>query len=310
MTESWQPDLESIPIDEALTFAIAWKAGNKIVAGKVTTAGKVTSAMRTACRATVERIQQLELKQYDPDTHLAREECMAVPGSLFAGSDSAPMKLLHGAAGLELVRADQLPSRPLYFYAVVVGDSPSNRVAFVRKTNPHKSIRRGGIVATLGNTLTRVENPVFILDPDFDLIVLGETILVLNQVAFELIFRDAAALVDRYPDWVKEIADHLPFDGDGVKLLVEAASRDSRVSRRLRAIHERGYFRDGKVKIEHVKKVAEKEGLDESKLIRDGKLVFDPSDRFVLLKLLNEDLFTGSLSGERVEVDRKSTRDR
>jgi len=231
---------------------------------------------------------------------------MVVPSWVLADGDSAPMDLLRGAAGLELVRADQLPSRPLYFYAVVVGDRPSKRVVFIRKTNPYKSIKRGGIAATLGNTLTRVEEPVFILDSDFDLIVLHETILVINQVAFELIFRDAAALTDRYPDWVKEIADHLPFDSDGVKLLVEAARRDSRVHDDFGPSMNADISEVVRSRFEHVGKVARKEGLDESKLIKDGKPIFNPSDRFVLLKLLNEDLFTGSLSGERFEVDRKS----
>ncbi len=311
MAKTSQPNLESIPIDEALTFVIAWKTGSSITAGKITTADEVTSAMRTACRATIRRIQELEPKQYGPDTHLAREEYMLVPTSLLDDGDSAPRDLLRRASGLDLIRAEELPSRPLYFYAVVVGNNPSDRTAFVRKANPHKSIKRGGIAAKLttrGNTLTKVEDPVFILDSDFDLVILKDTALVVNQNAFELIFRDAGALMDRYPEWVTEIADHLPFDGDGAKLLIAAAVRDSRVSRRLRALHERGYLRDGKVKIEQIRRLARKEGLDPNQLIRDGKLVFDPSDRFVLLKLLNEDLFTGGLSGERFEVDRKSTR--
>lgn len=55
-----------------------------------------------------------------------------------------------------------------------------------------------------------------------------------------------------------------------------------------------------------MKEYAREVELDPDKIVVDGQLVFDPSDRFGFLHLLAEDLFTGRLTGETFESQRKS----
>src|SRR5205807_10413049 len=142
--------------------------------------------------------------------------------------------------------------------------------------------------------------PLFILDGRFDMVSFSDGLAVVNQNAFDIMFREAPALTERYPGWVDEIAQTLPFEGNGGQLLAEAASRDSRIAHRLRAIHERGHLKT--VTMDQIREVAKREGVDLGGLAKGDKLVFDPdADRFTLLKLLNEDLYTGGLSGQRFE---------
>jgi hypothetical protein len=49
-------------------------------------------------------------------------------------------------------------------------------------------------------------------------------------------------------------------------------------------------------------------GLDPTEFIVDGCLVFDRASVKDILKLLNEDLFRGGLTGQDFQVDRKSAR--
>jgi hypothetical protein len=82
------------------------------------------------------------------------------------------------------------------------------------------------------------------------------------------------------------------------------AVRDSRTWRRLREIEARGHLAN--VTIRDVRKYATEVGLDPDKIVAGDKLLFDVSQRFSFLHLLNEDLYNGHLSGELFESQRKA----
>lgn len=232
MAKDWNPDFDAIPLDESLILTVAWKAGKELKAGDVNVAGDMETTLRDACGSVLDRVATLEPKKYSPDTHLYQEEFMTVPSSVFADDQPPALDVIDRAGAHDLVSATDLPSKPLHFYAVVVGDDPDRRVAFVRKTNPRKSGKPGRWWATLGETLTRVDDEVFMFDERFDIIHWPDGLVVLNQNAFELIFRDIEALADRYPDWVADITQSLPMDDDVANLLVDAVRRDSRLAGR------------------------------------------------------------------------------
>lgn len=84
--------------------------------------------------------------------------------------------------------------------------------------------------------LRRLEEPVFSFSPGFDLIVTDEWVIVLNQTAFERLYRDLG-LIDRHvSEWLKGITDYLPMAESSVAALREVALRDSRTWRKLREI--------------------------------------------------------------------------
>lgn len=76
--------------------------------------------------------------------------------------------------------------------------------------------------------------------------------------------------------------------------------------RRLEAIAERGHLASvssRKLKLEIVRL-----GLDASRLMAGNKLIVNDETIDDVLKLLNEDLFIGGLSGNEFEVDKKAPR--
>jgi hypothetical protein len=121
------------------------------------------------------------------------------------------------------------------------------------------------------------------------------------------LFRGAPELERRIPVWTRAITDHLPIAGGGAEILQDAATRNSRFARRLRAIYEAGHLEG--IRIEQLREVAADQALDEASLFRDDQLVIDEnSDTDMLLRFLNDDLFTGGLSGRRFAADRKKAR--
>jgi hypothetical protein len=304
MATDWNPNLKAIPLDESITLMVAWRDGATVEGAMVPIAGEVADEVRDACSETLERLEDMALVAYGSDAHLELNEFMAVPIEVVENDARAVLKLLGTSAALDSLSPEEIPSK-LWFYAAVVGDDPEHRVAFVRKTDPHLSAKSGRFFTTFGEVLSRIEEPVFVLEHWFDLIVLPDGLVVLNPVAFETLFRGAPGLALRIPDWAKGVTDNLPMDDVEAEKLVSIASRNSVLARKLRSIYERGHLAN--VTINRLRKAIREQGLDTGKLIKGGKLVLDEDDPKPLFQLLNEDLFLGGLTGTRFAADRKRT---
>lgn len=306
MTTRWRPKLDEVPVDEALTLVVARKRGKGIEGRKVRTAAPVTNALREACRNTLNLLDGFDAVGYGPDALIDDEEYMAVPARVIEDESRQVMDLLQRASALDTLDPRQIP-RSLWLYAAVVGDDPDDRVAFVRKVDPHLAAKPGAVIATLGETLSKIDEPVFVLEARFDLVAMSDGLAVLNATPFETLFRGAPELAERVPVWAKAIMDQLPIAPGGADRLIEAARRNVRFARRLRSIHEQGHLAG--VTVTRLRKVARDQGLDEDTLFKGDELVIDEkTDTATLLSLLNDDLFTGGISGQKFAADRKRAR--
>lgn len=181
----------------------------------------------------------------------------------------------------------------------------TDRVVFAKRTNPSVAYSRGKFFAIGQERLRRLDEPAFSFSPGFDLVVSSSWAIVLNLTSFERLFRDIG-IVDRHlTGWVQEITDHLPMSQSNADALTEVARRDSRTWRKLRDIQARGHL--SSVTLDMVVEYAAEMGLDPAAIVKDGELVFDATDRFSFLHLLNEDLFRGALTSEAFEAQRKAT---
>jgi hypothetical protein len=103
--------------------------------------------------------------------------------------------LVTAALGQRKVSASPSPASPR-------SDDPSEQrpVAFVRKANRRTGVKAGILLAALGNSLTRLEEPVLTLEDHFDLIVSERGVISLHQGRFEQLFRETPALQTRIPE--------------------------------------------------------------------------------------------------------------
>jgi hypothetical protein len=301
------PDFSVDPadLDGALTLAVGWRRGQHVEGGRVDLTGDIADVLRQVCVDAAEQLGELEAKPYTADTYLEDEEYLTV-GSAHLDGAGEVLEIVRGAAELDRLRAQDIPSRPLLFYAMVIGDDPDERVGFIRNANPMMAAKQGRVLTTLRNALTLLQRPVFSFDDRVDVIVLPDGLVVTNQPAFERLFRGLPALVEKVPEWLAEIAQHLPIDADAMVELDERSRSDSRLRRRLLAIHERAHL--ATVSAADIRAEAKRQGIDPKSVLRNGQLVLDGVDAGTLLRLLNEDLMTGGLSGTRFSVERKAPR--
>jgi hypothetical protein len=302
MAKAWRPDLDSIPIDETLTLVVGWKKGRRVEARHVRLTSTVRRAIREACKTTLEHLRNSNGVTFGPDAVFERDEFLAVPRQVVAEDANELLAHLDRAAGLETVDPDAIPK--LWFYSAVVGNEAGKRTAFVRKTDPHLTARPGWVISSLGEALSRIDDPVFVLESRFDVIVLPDGLAVLNATPFETLFRAAEEMSERVVTWADAITDHFPIAGDGESLLVDAARRSSRLAKRMRSIYDSGHL--AAVTLSQLRAAAKQQGLDVASLFsKDGLVINKDTDTLTLLALLNEDLFKGGLTGTKFAADRK-----
>lgn len=333
----WKLDTEAIDITGDVTLVVARRSGKTLHGHKVefeTTAG---DEIRAVCRRTLERVAERTARQYEPSLHIdPANEYLAVPDTQLVqdeafrpksrrGTEEPPKadhakqaattietdpqvrNLLRRASGLERLPAAHLSRYAFQFYAAVVGRNPKSRTAFIRKNNPAKVLKRGRMVFAYGDRLRSIEDPLLLLDEWFDLVVASDGIGVLDQNAFELLFRDIKVLNERYPLYAQAFST-LKLGNQEIETLVQRCRHSSRLGNRLRQIYESGHLAAGNVTMRQVTREIDRLGLARDELMTDGKLDFSGADAGTILKLLNDDLFIGGLSKVSYEAGSKARR--
>jgi hypothetical protein len=289
-------------LDGAVSVVVARRGvEDGLDARKLSLADNAAAAFRELCRDVVESLPTRSAVAYNSDAELKSDQ-------VFVLEDAETLSELSDLQGLATL-ASTLPDMPpaeldlsIQLYAVVVGTA--KRAVFVRRVDPQIRPRGGGFFAVGKNRLRRLEQPAFSFTPGFDLILTDDWALVLNQGSFERLFRDIGLVERHVAEWVEGITDHLPMADASVTDLRDVALRDSRTWRKLREIRRRGHL--ASVDLADVRRYAKKMGLDPSKVVQGNQLIFEPSERFSFLHLLNEDLYKGPLTDATFEAQRKS----
>lgn len=327
--KAWVLDSGDTDLGGDITLVVARRSGKSLDGYKVEFEAGAGEEIRKVCQETLGLITARVARQYEASLRIDNErEYLAVPDAQLVQHESFRPKrrrkrgdepvvtietdpqvrdLLRRASGLERLAAPHLSKYRIQFYAAVVGSDPGTRTAFVRKHNPAKVLSRGGLVFSYGDRLKQISDPLMLLDDHFDLVIAQDGIAVLNQDVFEALFRDIEVIAERYPTYAKAFAS-LALDDEQRDVLVTRCRTDSRLGKRLREIYESGHLAAGNVTMSDVHREIKSLGLDATTLIEKGKLNFKGSNAGTILKLLNDDLFIGSLSKVAFEAGSKARR--
>jgi hypothetical protein len=107
------------------------------------------------------------------------------------------------------------------------------RIGFVRQTDPHRVARAGGLTALFGQEgLRRLEDPAFVFEAGFDLVISPDEVAVLRLEAFNRMFADLNTLALAAPANASKIAGMV---GQVVPAAVEALARAAAARRSSRS---------------------------------------------------------------------------
>lgn len=298
-----------------MTLVVGWKSGTKTKLRQVYVGKDVQREFREVMRETIADLANREPEEWTPDADLSPETYLTIP-TLELGAapimasehgDLLLADLLLTAEQLDPMPARDIPASNLSFYAILIGNTPTNRAAFLRRSNPQRGLRKGRIYTSLSDVLVSVEDPIFAFDRSFDLVFTDAEVRVLSQTVFAALFRDQDALSSQVPIWSETLSEHIPISPSGVSRLSDKAQRDSRIRARLEAIVRRGHLPD--VSILDIKNAMIETGLDPDQLIdSNDNLALEESDIPQMLQFLNEDLFAGILTKIGFRADKKAAR--
>ena len=184
-------------------------------------------------RSTWEAMQTIEdgPVPYQPGEKYGSAEFLVVPAESNAANT---IRELH-AAGPLTPNASALkePDRVFCYFARLV-DGQDSRLTAMRRASQFKGILKPRKVRLVSDALVLVEEDIFKLDTDFDLLIDSESTHILRPSSFEYLCDLKKEILGAVPANVASIQSDLPFvDFDGVQ---EYAATHSRAARYLASI--------------------------------------------------------------------------
>jgi hypothetical protein len=312
-----------------VTLVVAQRT-NRLHGYRILMHQEVSAALRAACRETVAAIDTRTPVtfaadiEYDPATQYLEvpaafltvaanppasgDGSSAHRGNVTVETDPEAHTILRHASSQHQLRAPELGKRTFVFYAVVVGNDPDRRNAFVTHWNPHRIGLEGKILTAYGNQLREIRDPLLAFEHRFHMVLTREGIAVLNKAAFEVVFRDVKTMQERVPIWADHVGAALPLDDAGLGCLRQACARNMRLAAKARSLFESGTLKDRKVTANILADEMRRQGLDADRMVKRGILVIEEGDVPTILKLLDEGLWRGWLTDTPWEAGSKVKR--
>ncbi|MFE6387231.1 Kiwa anti-phage protein KwaB-like domain-containing protein [Nocardiopsis dassonvillei] len=292
-----------ITTEGAATLIVAWRRTRHVHGRMLRFGGEFGSKLREYAEASVEKINVGSGKSYDPDDEQGEADFLTVKHEEL--QDTEVVSVLRQGASLQNATADELRKKTLAFYALILGDEPENRSVFIKAGNPIKLAGKS-LVGVFDNTLTRIHQPLFQFEASWDVIITNDGIWAFDQNRFERLFKETDVVLAKTDEWVEKLAAKVPIAEDDLAEFSKRLRSNSVLRRKVTSILQKPHLES--LTADALRKKMSDRGLDPEVLMPNGSLSLTKETQSDVLRLLNEDLFTGDFSGEQYSASRKSLR--
>jgi len=275
--------------------------GQEFVAVPVDT--EVQAALAEMVQDTWSSMQQTEdgPDKYEPSEKHASTEYLYLP---LEDGLAGPLRELHQSAQLPIDASALAEPSDVFCYFARFGDTKGRRLTAVRRASQFKGIlkSRNRLVRMVDDTLQIIDDTVFKLDNDFDILIDNANLHILRPSGFEFVGQLQQAILDAVPENVNSIRRDLAFvEFDGIEAY---ASRHPRAARYLASILSQD--ETSSIDKSLLKKLCKQTGvrLSESK----GKLTVADGHEMGFLEVLDRRRYEVSLIKEQPELYRAGSR--
>lgn len=289
---------ESLALEGTLHLVVAWASGKSYVARLVKMSDEVAEALKSYAEMAVEGLSHPV--PYAPDADIEDDSHMEAPRD--ESIDIALISELAKGASLDLATEDELRTKPLKCHALVVS-SDATTILFVRKRSPVKLARKSLLAAIFNGSLNELESPVFAFDNKYDAIITAEKVYVLDKKAFDGLFKDSPAVSAKTTEWVKEVSEAVSFTEGSAEVLDKVLKRNSVLRNKFLAVREKPYLES--ITSDTLRTEIIRYGYEPSELMEEGSLKVNEQNVKTVLRLLNEDFFTGGFSQQHYAASSK-----
>jgi hypothetical protein len=315
-------DWSAVALEPGAELIVGWRPRpSRLDAAAVELSGEVAEEIRSLCRGELDQLAGLTPRPYGASPYIEpEEEYLAVPVTALTGGEAQPdqsdddeaaglsdLQRLIATAGLRPIsRAELREGRYLFYAAICVVAGSGQRLGFVRQSDPHRVAKAGGFLALLGQEgLQHLDDPVFVLEAGFDLVVTPDEVAVLRIEAFNRMFADLHTLASAAPANAKLIAEVMPLMKQAaVEALARAAATRPSLARRLARLARPGAV--PAVTPDDLSAAMTKHGLNPGDLVSDGEIAFEQNRAAVFLDVIEQLYYETDFTGEHRRSDRYS----
>jgi len=239
----------------------------------------VQEALRDMAQTTWNRLEGTgeDTQQYAPSEKYAATERLFLP---IDHPLAARMKELHDAENLALDTAAIREPNRLFCYFARMTDGRGRRLTALRRATQFKGILKTRLIRFVSDAFQIVEDSVFKLDTDFDVLVDPDNVHILRPSGFEFASKLQDAVLAAVPENVRALRRNLAFvEFDTVEAYAGSHPRAARYLASIRSQNTRNISRAA------LRRLGRQTGVTIAQL--DGKLVVPPGQVMGFLEVLD-----------------------
>jgi hypothetical protein len=293
-------DLGNVTVTE---FGVGRDDGDAQTFVAVPVDADVQAALREMVQATWDAMQSVEdgPAKYEPSEKHGGKEYLYLP---LDDEMATSVRDLHEAAALDINAAALTDPSDVFCYFARLTGKKQQRLTALRRATQFKGIlkSKSRLVRMLDDTLKIIEDTVFKLDNDFDLLIDVKNVHILRPSGFEFAGKLQQAILEAVPENIKAIRKDLGFvDFDGIEAY---AGKHPRAARYLASI--RGQEETKNIDKSLLKKLCKQTGVEIAEA--KGKALITDGHEMGFLEVLDRRRYEVSLVREKPERYRAASR--
>ena len=290
----------SLDAVSATEFGVGRDGDEGPVFGVVPVDAGVQSALLSMAQATMDRMAEAEdgPVAYEPAEKHGSTEYLVVPAG---GALDAVIRELHDAKNLPFDGARLSDPETVFCYLARFTDDQERRLTAIRRAVQFKGVLKSKLLRFDDDTLRIMEDKVFKLDVDFDLLLDSAYTHIWRPSAFEFLGGLKQQILDAVPDNVGAITPDLPFvDLSSIEAYASSRPRAARYLASIRSQELQGMDRHA------LKALCESTGVDIQEV--DGKITVNSGHEMGFLEVLDRRRYRLELVPDQPERFRAPSR--
>lgn len=307
-------------------LVLGWRKATRIHAGRLNLDRAMDRELRQRAQAALAQIGARTVRTYDPAGHLEEDEVFLLTvdqlpgrpvrrrrGSQTRDGDhneddqveaSELIDLLRSPGHLDAIPPDSVRGQAFLFYAAIFTDR-NGSIAFLKRHNAGAVLKAGRLLGLFGDVVTRIEDPVLVFEPDFDLVIDGDELAALKANALPRLFVDLEVAAAAVPAHLAELdTSGLKFASDTLDAIAAACSKRRLLAGRLQSLVQANHLPTLTVEMVRAYVVGLEE--DPERFIVGDEIFVSEEDVASLLDVLDQRHYRGGYDYLLRRADRNS----
>jgi hypothetical protein len=293
-------DLGNVSVIE---FGVGRDEGNGQAFRVIPVDAGVQAALREMAQATWAEMNEDDQapSKYEPSEKHAGTEYLYLP---LDDELAASVRELHDASALDIEASALADPTNVFCYFTRMTDQQQRRLTALRRATQFKGVlkSKNRLIRMIDDTLQVIEDTVFKLDSDFDLLIDEKNVHILRPSAFEFAGKLQQAILDAVPENITVMQKDLTFvEFNGIRTYARQHPRAARYLASIRAQAE-----TKSIDKALLKRLCKQTGVSVAE--SGGKITVEPGHEMGFLEVLDRRRYEVSLVKEKPELYRAGSR--